>query len=316
MDKLPLPFLLGYPFFEEKEAIFDLSKPTVTLVNTALRPVITLIPTSSPHFSASVFTGNNDFMAVNSAFCNLTPPTEDITTQEANAQLHSLLLEFDSVFDLSDTTPAKVPEIDLALKPEFVNKIFYCPEPLRSIADRAIIDRNADELLAADRAYLNPYSKHNIGQVIVHRFDKKGATIPGRERVCLNLIPVNKCLEHFEFPIPRIETILEKLMQFVYFSELDLAEGFNQLRVSKQLQQIFTFTCSKGKISLKVLPFGVFWASSVFQSSMVDLFIDILNKFLQIYIDNLGIHSLTRKDHLLHLRETLSICKQANLHIR
>jgi hypothetical protein len=29
------------------------------------------------------------------------------------------------------------------------------------------------------------------------------------------------------------------------FSELDLAEGFNQLRVSKFLQQIFTFTSSK-----------------------------------------------------------------------
>ena len=198
-----------------------------------------------------------------------------------------MLLEFDSVFDPTDKTPAKVPEIDLQLKPQFSNKIFYCPEPLRSIADQAIIDRNANELLAADRAYINPFSKHNIGQVIVHRFDKQGAPIPGRERVCLNLIPVNKCLEHFEFPIPRIETILEKLMHYVYFSELDLAEGFNQLRISKHLQQIFTFTCSKGKISLKVLPFGVFWASSIFQSSMVDLFIELLNRCLQIYIDNL-----------------------------
>ena len=64
--------------------------------------------------------------------------------------------------------PAKVPEIDLKLKPEFSNKIFYCPEPIRSITDQAIIDQNAAdiELLAADRAYLNPFSKHNIGQVI------------------------------------------------------------------------------------------------------------------------------------------------------
>ena len=102
-----------------------------------------------------------------------------------------MLLEFDSVFDSTDKTPANVPEIDLQLKPEFSNKIFYCPEPLRSIADQAIIDRNTNELLAADRAYINPLSKHNIGQVIVHRFDKQGAPIPGRERVCLNLIPVN-----------------------------------------------------------------------------------------------------------------------------
>ena len=55
----------------------------------------------------------------------------------------------------------------------------------------------------------------------------------------ISLIPVNKCLEHFEFPIPKIESILQKLMMYSVFSELDLAEGFNQLRVSKALQQIF-----------------------------------------------------------------------------
>ena len=129
-----------------------------------------------------------------------------------------MLLVFDSVFDPTDKTPVNVPEIDLQLKPEFSNKILYCPEPLRSIADQAIIDRNANELLAADRAYINPFYKNNIGRVIVHRFDKQDAPISGRERVCLNLIPVNKCLQHFEFPIPCIETILERLINYVYFS--------------------------------------------------------------------------------------------------
>ena len=316
MDNLPLPFLLGYPFFLEKKAVFDLSNPTVVLANTALKPVISLISTSSPQFSASVFTGNNDFMAVNSIFCNFDQQEKDLSAQEADEQLQSLLLEFESVFDLTDKTPAKVPEVDLKLKPEFQNKTFYCPEPMRSIADQTIIDRNAEELIAADRAFLNPFSKHNIGQVIVHRFDKSGVPILGRERVCLNLIPVNKCLEHFEFPIPRVEAILQKLMQYTVFSELDLAEGFNQLRVSKFLQQIFTFTSSKGKVSLKVLPFGVFWASSIFQASMCELFIELLTRCLQIYIDNLGVHSLSKREHLLHLRETLSICRDSNLHVR
>ena len=81
-------------------------------------------------------------------------------------QLEALLEEFKSVFDLTDKTPANIPEIDLKLKPEFSNKIFYCPEPIRSIHDQEIIDRNAEELIKADRAYYNPYSKHNIGQVI------------------------------------------------------------------------------------------------------------------------------------------------------
>jgi len=130
------------------------------------------------------------------------------------------------------------------------------------------------------------------------------------------LIPVNKCLEHFEFPIPKIELILQNLMMYSVFSELDLAEGLNQQRVLKALQQIFTFTFINGKVSLKVLPFGVFWALSIFQSTMCDLFIELLTRCLQIYVDNLGVHSHSKREHLQHLRETLSICRETNLHVR
>ena len=101
-------------------------------------------------------------------------------------------------------------------------------------------------------------------------------------------------------------------MASVIFSELDVAEGFNQLRIAKLLQEIFTFSSSREKVSLKVLPFGVFWASSIFQAS-----VDLLLRCLQIYIDNLGIHSMSGREHFIHLREeTLQICKDANLHIR
>ena len=80
--------------------------------------------------------------------------------------------------------------------------------------------------------------------------------------------------------------------------ELDLAEGFNQLRISKALQQIFTFTCSKGKVSLKVLAFGVFWATAIFQSSMVDVFSNLTRSQRKMFISanqdsNLGIRRLS-----------------------
>ena len=49
---------------------------------------------------------------------------------------------------------------------------------------------------------------------------------------------------------------------------------------------------------------------------MCDLFIELLTRCLQIYVDNLGVHSHSRREHLQHLRETLSICRDANLHVR
>ena len=49
---------------------------------------------------------------------------------------------------------------------------------------------------------------------------------------------------------------------------------------------------------------------------MCDLFIELITRCLQIYVDNLGVHSHSKREHLLHLRETLSICADANLHVR
>ena len=159
---------------------------------------------------------------------------------------------------------------------------------------------------------------HNIGQVIVPRLNKDGIPIKGRERVCLDLKPVNKCLEHFDHPMPRIDKILHELMQYKYFSEGDLDSGYHQFRISKSLQDIFTFSCSRGKVSMSVLPFGVYWAGQIFQSGMTDIFLDLLLICLKIYIDNLYIHSMTKREHLSleYLCQVFSICKRVNIHLR
>ena len=46
IDNLPHPFLLGYPFFKQQGAVFDLTKPTVTLSTVQSLPTIRLLGTS------------------------------------------------------------------------------------------------------------------------------------------------------------------------------------------------------------------------------------------------------------------------------
>ena len=72
----------------------------------------------------------------NSLFCTL---NQDNSETKAQAQLQSLLQEFESIFDPSDKSPIKAPEIDISLKPEYKNKIFYRPGPLRSQHDQDIL---------------------------------------------------------------------------------------------------------------------------------------------------------------------------------
>ena len=75
MDKLPLPFLIGYPFFVEKGAVFDLNVPTVILNKTPSIPVINLLPATTESIpsidSFSIFTGNYEPTTINAIFCNV-----------------------------------------------------------------------------------------------------------------------------------------------------------------------------------------------------------------------------------------------------
>ena len=108
--------------------------------------------------------------------------------------------------------------------------------------DQEVIDSNAEQLMDK-RVFSYPKSRQNIGQVIIPRLET-----------------INNGLEHYKHPIPRTDDILRRAIKFKFFSEMDLDSGYHQFKISKNLSDIFTFTCSKGKVSMGVLPFGVYWA--------------------------------------------------------
>ena len=184
-----------------------------------------------------------------------------------------------------------MPPVDIRVKEEFKNKIFYRPERRKPPLVQKVIDDNGRRILQRGWGRLNPTSRHNINQVRVPRLDKEGIPIPGRDRVCLDLSWVNHIFETFKHPIPDIQEIIQVLSESKYFSELDLSTAFEQLRVSEELSQLFTFTCSFGKVSFEVLPYGAIFASDIFQFRITDEFLEFLDLFLVIYIDNLIVHT-------------------------
>ena len=82
---------------------------------------------------------------------------------------------------------------------------------------------------------LKPTSRHNINQVRVARLDKEGKPVAGRNRICLDLYWVNHIFETFKHPIPDIQEIIQVLSDSKYFSELDLNQAFEQLKVSEEI---------------------------------------------------------------------------------
>jgi hypothetical protein len=85
------------------------------------------------------------------------------------------------------------------------------------------------------------------------------------------------------------------------FSKIDLRSGYHHLRIKEDDVPKTTFKMRFGHYEFTVLPFGLTNAPGVFMSLMNGVFREYLDKFVQVFIDDILIYSQTteeRDDHL------------------
>ena len=67
---------------------------------------------------------------------------------------------------------------------------------------------------------------------------------------------------------------------------------------------------------MQVLTYGVEFATDKLQETMTHKFFEFLETWLLIYVDNMLVHTLTRRAHLEALRTLFERCKRINIHTR
>jgi hypothetical protein len=239
------------------------------------------------------------------------PHASDISREEFDRGLQHLQNEYQDIFDMTSPNISNFPAVQLGLKEEFKGRVFRRPERRKPpLVQQSCDIIDGQKILDAGYGFINNSSPHNINRVRVSRKDKDGQPLSiDRDRWCIDLSWVNHCLEDFDHPTPDLQDIIEKMTEFHYFSELDLKEAFNSLRITRDLSDILTFTTSQGKISYQVLPFGVKWGSSIFQWNMEEGFKDFLDTVLFLYVNNLIVHTNLLSTHLDTLRRIFQRCR-------
>ena len=142
----------------------------------------------------------------------------------------------------------------------------------------------------------------------------------GTLRICVDYHQLNSVTKLDTFPLPRIDDLLDQLGNAKYFTSLDLAAGYWQVRVANNSIEKTAFITHGGLYEFRVMPFGLTNVPAVFQRLMQQV-LQGLNptegpSFVSVYIDDVLIFSRSLEEHLRHIGQVLDRLQAAGLKLK
>ena len=135
----------------------------------------------------------------------------------------------------------------------------------------------------------------------------------GKKRFCVDYRKLNAVTKKDQYPLPRIDEMLDSLAGATYFSTLDLMSGYWQVMVHPADREKTAFITRYGTYEFNVMPFGLCNAPATFQRLMNHVYQGIAYKYVVVYLDDTNVFSRTFDDHIKHLREVFIRIRKAGL---
>ncbi|XP_057808456.1 uncharacterized protein LOC131022932 [Salvia miltiorrhiza] len=250
---------------------------------------------------------------------------DDAEIKEAIMSLHaqSELVSSGSQFSLPKQTPSDRPlrsdekPTELELKPLPANlKYVYLGE---SETLPVIISRHSGGAVdcraqTAQEGHRVDFGRHHRKWVsLIHMVPKKSGLqvveneknelVPMRLvtgwRMCIDYRKLNAATRKDHFPLPLIDQMLERLAGQAFFCFLDGYSRYFQIYVNQEDQEKTTFTCPFGTFACKRLSFGLCNAPGTFQRCMMIIFSDLIEKCIEIFMDDFTCHFMVNEGIVL-----------------
>ncbi|GJP58450.1 hypothetical protein CLOP_g25093 [Closterium sp. NIES-67] len=117
----------------------------------------------------------------------------------------------------------------------------------------------------------------------------------GGFKMCIDYRALNRITIKSRYPIPRFDEVLDQLRGAKFFSKIDLRGGYHQIRVAAEDCHKTAFRTRNSGYEYMVMPFGLTNAPSTFQMTMKGIFMELLDKCVIIYLDDILIYSRSRE---------------------
>ena len=230
-------------------------------------------------------------------------PQEKLNKRDLDS-FNELLKEFKNMFanDIATLGACSVREHRIMTQDAFP---IYLPPYRKSEKERQEIKKEIDLMLRANiiRKSKSPWSSPVI------LIPKANGTM----RMCIDYRKLNKVTIQQNWPIPRIQDILDRLSGSVWFSALDLKSGYWQIKMHQDSIEKTAFSTPDGHYEFLRLPFGLKNAPSDFSRIMSMILSEF--KFVEIYLDDITVHSKSVEEHICHLRQVFDTLSGVKLRL-
>ncbi|GJZ81741.1 reverse transcriptase domain-containing protein [Tanacetum coccineum] len=132
-------------------------------------------------------------------------------------------------------------------------------------------------------------------------------------RVCIDYRKLNEATRKDHFPLPFMDQMLERLAGNQYYCFLDGFSGYFQILIDPKDQEKTTFTCPYGTFAYRRMPFGLCNAPGTFQRCMMAIFHDMIEKTMEVFMDDFSVFGDSFSTCLSHLDKMLKRCEDTNL---
>jgi hypothetical protein len=138
----------------------------------------------------------------------------------------------------------------------------------------------------------------------------------GSQKMCVDYRSLNDVIMKNKYSLPRIENLFGKMRGVRVFSKIDLRSGYHQMKIRPLDIPKTAFSTRYGLYEFTDLSFGLTNALAYFMDLLHKVFMEYLDRFVVVFIDDILIYSKSESDHEEHLRLVLQKLRDNELYAK
>jgi hypothetical protein len=216
--------------------------------------------------------------------------------------------------DFPDVFPKELPRMPLDREVEFVIDLLPSTAPILKRPYRMSVEELKElkkQLMELQEARYIRLSSSPWGAPVLFVQKKDGS-----QRMCVDYRSLNDVTIKNKYTLPRIDDLFDQMRGVRVFSKIDLRSSYHQMKIRPSNIPKTAFSTRYGLSEFTVMSFGLTNALAYFMNLMNKVFMEYLDKFVMVFIDNILIYSKNDSDHEEHLRMVLQKLRDNQLYAK